>query len=193
MRMRKNSPVPSNDTSLGDSNISPQIRPKLLTAETISAENLDIALYIGDRCFFGSEQDEIRKTYLTWIQNGPTEFHSHDPFFAWISRLVNYQVYRGAENEPVGIGGLYQLKSEPQSYWLGWLGVDQSRRGAGYGSAIISDCEARAIADGGTTMKLYHRIGDPQIAEFYAKRGYERLGEIELYSVPRIVCEKVLR
>ena len=164
-----------------------------LSVEPITTKNLAEAIEIGDCCFADSiDRQELRKTYVEWCARGEQEIQSTDPFFESIGRLVSYQLYRNSEGAAVGVGGVYQLKDDAQSRWLGWLGVNPEFRNQGIGAAIVLDCEERARCSGGERMKVYHVIGDEKIDSFYQNLGYRYLHDVEIGDGPKSVREKSL-
>jgi len=73
----------------------------------------------------------------------------------------------------VGISGLYSLKSDPESAWLGWFGILEEYRRNRYGSEALRLFEKRAKDSGYKFCRVYTDRDDNEAAiRFYKSNGY---------------------
>ena len=73
----------------------------------------------------------------------------------------------------IGISGIYSLKEEPQSAWLGWFGILPRYRKNGLGSEALSVFEEEARKRGFRFARLYTGRQNNDVAKsFYAANGY---------------------
>ena len=75
----------------------------------------------------------------------------------------------------VGITGIYVCPEDPDSAWLGWFGIIESRRRKGLGTKALRMFEEAAAAGGKRFARIYTDAenNDAAIA-FYAANGYTR-------------------
>lgn len=73
----------------------------------------------------------------------------------------------------VGISGIYSLREEPQSAWLGWFGILSQYRKSGLGSEALSLFENEARERGFRFARLYTGRQNNVVAKsFYISNGY---------------------
>lgn len=73
----------------------------------------------------------------------------------------------------VGISGLYSLKADPESAWLGWFGILEQYRRNRYGSEALRLFELRAKELGYKYCRVYTDRDDNDSAiDFYKSNGY---------------------
>ena len=108
-----------------------------------------------------------------------------------------YIVKKG--NVSIGIYGLYSLKNDPDSAWLGWFGILSGYRKQGFGRKVIDHFEKQAINEGYKYARFYTDEFDNELAiAFYKKLGYElepydNRNDPACYDYPVLIGTKSLR
>lgn len=105
----------------------------------VDSGNLDLAVKIQNTIF---PLENGRKNYIEGITNDP-----------YRKEMINYIVY--ANENPIGVVGLYAYNEYPKDAWLSWFGVLQEYRQKGYGSKMFDFFASLALAKGYTAIRVY--------------------------------------
>ncbi len=81
------------------------------------------------------------------------------------------------DSEPIGVIGLYEIKSFPDTIWLSWFGVLEEYRNNGIGKKMIEDIKKIAK----TYQKKFLRLYTYEVWNSVAQPFYEKVMEISEY------------
>jgi GNAT superfamily N-acetyltransferase len=96
-------------------------------------------------------------------------------------RLCRYWVAVNSQAEVLGITGLYTLRENSETYWLGWTCVAPEARGQGIGAKLIDFAISQAKNNSEANyLKLYTSdLPDFAIArQLYERRGFELIQQV---------------
>ena len=98
----------------------------------------------------------------------------HDLWQYWIWYLSTSEVPMGM---PIGMSGIYTEESDPESAWIGWLGVLPKFRRERFGTRMLNDFQQEARERGFKFARLYTNEGNLAARALYEFCGYtmERL------------------
>jgi len=91
---------------------------------------------------------------------------------------IRDDVYRVTE------GMAHYRPSEPHWY-LSMIGVDPTRQGKGYGSALLDHAHRQYDRDG---FSMYLESSNPRSIRFYERHGYRVIGKVQSGSSPTVVA-----
>ena len=120
---------------------------------------------------------------------------THEPPDIWRYYLYTDSTPDCPYGKYIGMSGIYVEKSDPESAWLGWLGVLPEYRRERYGTRMLNYFEREAKELGFKFARLYTNEGNLAARALYEFAGYtmERLnydppeyvkvgGEVVIYS-----------
>ena len=156
--------------SIFSSRFLPTLAP--LSSRTVTVECICDAHKLI-RSIFKSDDDinDACETYSAFVeQRALRRAGETRPYY----KLIDYRIFSNGEKD-VGVGGLYTYPGfECQAYFLGWLGIDPSERGKGYGLSLVTGLEELAKQLRGKVIYVH----TPRDLEEYAsaRRMYRVLG-----------------
>ena len=157
MKIKKKDTKPLNNKSNKNTNID---------YETLSEENLDIAIKIQNQIFpLENGSEDLKESLFKTSEN-------YLYLKYWLPKI---------DDEYIGICGLYVNKFAPKDVWVGWFGVLPEFQRKGYGMAILKFLEETGKELGYETIRLY----SDEVKYAIAGKLYEKFGMInELYDCP---------
>lgn len=104
-----------------------------ITTAEISTSNVQEAIRIVSACFSHEQcKDDISNVYHNYAHG----IRRMESFGQDVSLLRYEALLRGSKL--LGAGGIYRVNGDsPYVTWLGWLGVDPSVQGQGYGAILL--------------------------------------------------------
>ena len=147
----------------------------MLVLQRITAYNLELAVSLQHE-IFPIPNCDARQNYIDSM-----------------SKEENLEYYLIYNNEIcVGITGIYQCKSDPDSAWLGWFGIKKEYRQKHFGTGAMKLFEELAIERGYKYARVYTDAIDNDVAiAFYRANGYKS-EEYNNEDDPACIDNKVL-
>ena len=122
--------------------------------ERITGNNIDFAVSIQEELFPG---ESARVNYEESLEDS--------------SGYEYYLVYEG--DGCAGVIGLYCYPEDPDSAWLGWVGIREGFRRRHLGSAALKRFEDMAVSGGYRFARLYtDAVNNDAAISFYRANGY---------------------
>ncbi len=95
----------------------------------------------------------------------------HDLWHYWIWSLSTPEFPFG---RPIGLSGIYTEESDPDSAWLGWLGVIPQYRRERFGTRMLNDFQQEARDRGFKFARLYTNEGNEAAKALYEFNGFTK-------------------
>ena len=95
----------------------------------------------------------------------------HELWHYWVWSLSTPEAPMGF---PIGLSGIYTEESDPDSAWLGWLGVISKYRRERFGTRILNDFLREARDRGFKFARLYTNDGNVAAKALYEFNGFTK-------------------
>lgn len=158
---------------------------KLVTKELVSeAHRLFKLIFPNEQLY----DDGSVESCFTRSAENPT-----GPWHYWLWSLSDVDCPMG---KYIGLSGIYEEEADPESAWLGWLGVLPEYRRERFGTRMLNAFQGEARDTGYKYARIYTNEGNMPARELYKSAGYimERLdyeppeyvkvgGDVLIYSM----------
>lgn len=108
----------------------------------------------------------------------------HDPNDLWNYYLWKFSTHDNPEGEFIGMSGIYTETIDPESAWLGWIGVIPSYRRMRVATRMINSFCQECRERGFKYARLYTNENNIPAREFYKFNGFTE----EKYNGPTPDC-----
>lgn len=100
--------------------------------------------------------------------------------------LFEYYVALDSTGAVVGTSGLYELKRNSKTGWLGWFCVAPHKRGLGIGQSLLDHTIKQAREKGKSFLRLYTSTSPHEAAaqKIYEKNGFHIVRTAQVKSSP---------
>ncbi|HIK00117.1 TPA: GNAT family N-acetyltransferase [archaeon] len=158
---------------------------KGFTLRRLGGSDLRVLEKIAFEIFYPSSlvAREVMQSYRLYFKKGHGNRKIEKSVDDWIS-IEYYVLVEDKTKRIVGITGLYRINwGSPDSFWLGWFGVDKAFRGRGLGTELLAMTERIAKERGAKYFCIESSDfpANQHAAKLYTEMDYKKFGPIPNY------------